>query len=335
MLVESGWKGKADLKILCGGEAMTQELAEQLLARASSVWNMYGPTETTVWSALHAVASAEGPVLIGRPIDNTEMYVLDSKFQPLPSGVTGDLYIGGDGLARGYLNHPGLEAEKFVPNPFSDRSGTRLYKTGDLARYRADGNIECLGRSDTQIKIRGFRVELGEIESVLSTYPTIRDACVVVREDTPGDPRLVAYLRLAEKQVFAWDEIHSFLKERLPGYMLPSLVVLENFPLTPNGKLDRLAFPRPHVVKASHACHAEEPLDPIEEALSAIWSDLLKVQQVSIYDNFFDLGGHSLLATQMVARLEKEIGLLMKPKELAFQTLGQFAASCRERLQRQ
>jgi amino acid adenylation domain-containing protein len=335
LLLESGWTGKTNLKILCGGEAMPQELAVQLLTRGSSVWNMYGPTETTVWSALHRTASDKEPVLIGRPIDNTEIYVLDRKLQLLPSGTTGELYIGGDGLARGYLNRPELEAEKFIPNPFSKRPGARLYSTGDLARYRDDGNIECLGRLDNQVKMRGFRIELGEIESVLRAHPAITDACAIVREDIPGDLRLVAYLRLVEEETSTLTDIHGFLKERLPGYMVPSLVALDSFPLTPNGKLDRLALPRPDVPQTSQRHLDELPQDPIEELLAAIWKDLLRVQHISAYDNFFDLGGHSLLATQVVSRLEKETGLRIKPKELAFQTLGQFAASCKERLKRQ
>ncbi len=335
LLLESGWTGKGGLKILCGGEAMPQELAVQLLARGSSLWNMYGPTETTVWSALHHTASVKEPVLIGHPIDNTEIYVLDRNLQPLPSGTTGELYIGGNGLARGYLNRPDLEAEKFIPNPFSTRPGARFYNTGDRARYRADGNIECLGRVDNQVKIRGFRIELGEIESVLRAHPGITDACAIVREDIPGDLRLVAYLRLLKDETSTLTEVRSFAKERLPGYMVPSLVVLESFPLTPNGKLDRLALPAPDAPQTSRISPEELPQDPIEQLLAAIWKDLLRVQHISAYDNFFDLGGHSLLATQVVSRLEKETSLRMKPKELAFQTLGQFAASCNERLRRQ
>jgi acyl-CoA synthetase (AMP-forming)/AMP-acid ligase II/acyl carrier protein len=334
LLLESGWTRKANLKVLCGGEAMPQELAVQLLARGTSLWNMYGPTETTVWSTLHHTVSVKERVLIGHPIDNTEVYVLDRNLQPLPCGTTGEIYIGGDGLARGYLNRPELEAEKFIPNPFSKRPGARLYNTGDLARYRADGNIECVGRLDNQVKVRGFRIELGEIESVLRAHSAIADACAIVREDTPGDLRLVAYLRLKEETSTLAD-VHKFAKERLPGYMLPSLVVLDSFPLTPNGKLDRLALPVPNLAQTSQRCLDELPRDPIEELLAAIWKDLLRVQHISAYDNFFDLGGHSLLATQVVSRLEKETGLRMKPKELAFQTLGQFAASCKERLGRQ
>ena len=332
LLLESGWAGKADLKILCGGEAMPRELAEQLIARARSVWNMYGPTETTVWSSLHHVTSDAGPIVIGRPIANTQMHVLDRNLCPVPVGVIGELYIGGDGLARGYLNRPELNAEKFIPNPFSCETGARLYKTGDLARYRADGTIECLWRIDHQVKIRGFRIDLGEIESVLRRHPSVRDACVVVREDSPGDSRLVAYIVLAKEQRSSLKELHKWVKEQVPGYMAPILVALERFPLTPNGKLDRRALPAPERVELSDERSFEEFRDPIEELLAGIWSDVLKVPQVSVYDNFIDLGGHSLLATQVVARLERKLGLRIKPNELAFQTLGQLAASCKERL---
>ena len=335
LLLESGWPGKGSLKILCGGEAMPRELAEQLIAKASSVWNMYGPTETTVWSTVHPLTSPEGPILIGHPIANTEIYVLDRNLQPVPAGIIGELYIGGDGLARGYLNRPELDAEKFILNPFSSESGARLYRTGDLARYRTDGNIECLGRIDNQVKIRGFRIELGEVESVLREHRAVSDACVIVREDLAGGPRLVAYVVLAQEPLSALDDIRNFLKEKLPGYMVPLLCSLVRFPLTPNGKLDRRALPAPDNTEFGSKETVEELSDPIEQMLAEVWTDVLQVQRVSIYDNFFDLGGHSLLATQVVARLEKELGLRMKPKELAFQTLGQFAASCRERLQQQ
>jgi amino acid adenylation domain-containing protein len=335
LLLESGWSGKADLKILCGGEAMPRDLAEQLIRRAHSVWNMYGPTETTVWSSLHRVTSPTTPIPIGRPIDNTQMYVLDRNMDPMPVGVIGELHIGGDGLARGYLNHPELNANKFIPNPFSLEKGARLYKTGDLARYRADGNIECLWRMDHQVKIRGFRIDLSEIESVLHGHPAVGDACVIIREDRPGDPRLVAYIVPAKEQFFSLKELRSFAKRKLPTYMVPTLVALESFPLTPNGKFDRRAFPAPDQVQLSDDEFPEGFREPIEELLASIWKDVLKVAQVSVYDNFIDLGGHSLLATQVVARLEKKLGLRIRPNELAFQSLGQLAASCKERLRRQ
>jgi len=332
LLLESGWKGKTDLKILCGGEAMPRELAEQLIPRACSVWNMYGPTETTVWSSFYHVTSSAGLIPIGRPIGNTQMYVLDRNMQPVPVGVIGELYIGGDGLARGYRNSSDLNGEKFISNPFDCEPGSRLYKTGDLARYRADGNIECLSRIDNQVKIRGFRIELGEIESVLREHPAIRDACVIVREDLPGDPRLVAYVVLAKEEFSSLKDLRNFLKEKLPSYMVPIVVPLERLPLTSNGKLDRRALPAPDHVELRDDQSFQGFREPIEELLAGIWTHLLKVDRVSIYDNFFDLGGHSLLATQVVARLEKELGLRIKPNELAFQTLGQLAASCKGRL---
>jgi amino acid adenylation domain-containing protein len=331
LLIEVGWTRRSNLKILCGGEPMSPELGGQLLERASAVWNMYGPTETTVWSSIYRIRSFAGPVLIGHPVANTEMYVLDRNLQPVPVGTTGELFIGGDGLALGYLNRPDLDAEKFVLNPFGGERGSRLYRTGDLAQYQEDGNIECLGRVDHQVKVRGFRIELGEIESVLREHPKVVDACAIVREDVAGDRRLVAYVVTRTSQS-ALDELKDALKAKLPTYMIPSLVSLERLPLTPNGKLDRRALPPPTDAVAGEQETATLE-DPIEQLLAGIWKDLLKVQQVGVYDNFFDLGGHSLLATQVVARLENELGVRIKPKELAFQTLGQFAASCRARLQ--
>ena len=332
LLLESGWPGKANLKILSGGEAMSRELAEQLIPRAASVWNMYGPTETTVWSSLHQVTSSEALIPIGRPIANTQMYVLDRNMQPVPVGVIGELYIGGDGLARGYRNRSELTAEKFIPSPFDCEPDARLYKTGDMARYRADGNIECLWRIDNQVKVRGFRIELGEIESALREHPAIRDVCVIVHEYRPGDPRLVAYVVAAKEEFSSPKDLRNFLKEKLPSYMVPILVPLERLPLTANGKLDRRALPAPDQVGFSDHQSPEGFREPIEELLAGIWTDVLKVERVTIYDNFFDLGGHSLLATQVVATLEKELGLRIKANELAFQTLGQLAASCKERL---
>jgi amino acid adenylation domain-containing protein len=333
LLIDAGWTGKANLKILCGGEAMSRDLARQLMSRASSVWNMYGPTETTVWSAVHPVTSAERTIPIGRPIANTTMYVLDSNLQPAPIGVIGHLYIGGEGLARGYLNRPELNAEKFVLTSLGGEERGWLYETGDLARYRADGNIECLGRTDTQVKVRGFRIELDEIESTLRQHPAVIDACATVREDAPGDVRLAAYVAPLQGPE-SLNEIRSFLKQHLPGHMIPMLSSLERLPLTPNGKLDRRALPDLNEQAADNGkLVVEGSSDPVEQLLVRIWTEALNVPQVNVYDNFFDLGGHSLLAMQMIAKLEQELGLPMKAKELAFQTLGQFAASCREKLQ--
>jgi amino acid adenylation domain-containing protein len=335
MLLQAGWLGTKNLRILSGGESLSRDLASQLLPKASSLWNLYGPTETTVWSAVHQVVSATEPVLIGRPIANTQMYILDAALQPVPPGVTGELYIGGVGLARGYLNRPQLHAEKFIKNPFETGDHSRLYKTGDLARYQPDGSIECLGRIDNQVKLRGFRIELGEVESVLREHPTVRDACAIVREDSPGDRRLIAYVVMAQSETSSLDELLELLKERLPGYMIPTVLLLERLPLTPNGKLDRKALPAPADSDLGRHKQVENKLDSVEQLVAGIWADILRVPDVSACDNFFDLGGHSLLASQVVARLEKELGLRMKPKELAFQTLRQFASSCRERMQAQ
>jgi amino acid adenylation domain-containing protein len=335
LLLESGWRGKQNLKILCGGEAMSRELAEQLLGRGASLWNLYGPTETTVWSTIHPVTSPNGPVPIGRPIANTDVYILDRNLHPVPIGINGELYIGGHGVARGYLNRSELDAEKFILNPFSSEPDARLYRTGDQARYCADGNLECLGRLDHQVKLRGFRIELGEIESLLREHGAVTDTCVIVRDDLPAGPCLIAYVTLTSDQDSLLEEIRNFLKERLPGYMVPILHPLKTFPLTPSGKLDRRALPAPEHRAAEPVDVTEEFDDPAEQTIANIWREVLKVERVSAYDNFFDLGGHSLLAMQVVGRLEKDLGARMKPKELAFQTLRQFAASCTERLARQ
>jgi amino acid adenylation domain-containing protein len=309
MLVNAGWEGDAGLKVLCGGESLPRELANELVARASSVWNMYGPTETTVWSALHQVTSTAGPVLVGRPIANTELYVLDSEMQPSPIGVPGELYIGGDGLARGYRNRPELTAEKFVPHPFSRETGARLYNTGDLARYRVDGNLELLGRRDHQVKIRGFRVELGEIEAALAEHPAVQATAVVMREEAPGEQRLVAYAVLHPGSLARAEELRSFLKSKLPDYMLPArFEFLDSLPVSPSGKVDRRALPAPGSERLESESSYVAPRTEGEKKLAAIWADVLQLDRVSIHDNFFDLGGHSLLAVKLVARVESALG---------------------------
>jgi amino acid adenylation domain-containing protein len=330
LLLESGWKGKTDLKILCGGEALPRDLADELLARGASVWNMYGPTETTIWSTVSRVEPRRAQITVGHPIANTEVYILDGNLQPLPVGVVGGLYIGGDGLARGYLNRPDLTSDRFVAHPF--KAGERLYNTGDLARYRSDGAIECQGRADHQVKIRGYRIELGEIEVVLRQYDGIGDARVVVREDVPGDPRLVGYVVLTPGSTLQTSGAGNFLKEKLPDYMIPVLVVLDRLPLTPNGKLDARALPPPSPADSTIEESFEEPQDEVEKFLAEMWQQLLGVERVGVYDNFLDLGGHSLLAMQAVARIEKQLGVRIDVREFAFQTLGQLAAACKEQL---
>ncbi|MGH7798832.1 MAG: amino acid adenylation domain-containing protein [Candidatus Binatia bacterium] len=304
MLVEAGWHGEGRLKILCGGETLTTELATQLLARSSSLWNMYGPTETTVWSSICRVETPHAQIPIGRPIANTEMYVLDRHQQPLPIGVPGELYIGGSGLARGYLNHPELTDEKFVPDPFRPHTHKRLYKTGDLARWLSDGTIEILGRLDNQVKIRGFRIELGEIEAVLGQHPSVGEAVVVAREVAPAEHRLVGYIVSKPPAVATAEQLSRFLKSKLPDYMVPyAFVMLDALPRTPNGKVDRGALPAPDQRSTDPQKLFLAPRTPIEHQLAGIWAEVLKLKEVGVGDNFFELGGHSLLATRVISRL--------------------------------
>ncbi|MCW5317887.1 amino acid adenylation domain-containing protein [Nostoc sp. KVJ3] len=323
LLLDSNFQSR-DLKILCGGEALPWDLVNELLARSASVWNLYGPTETTIWSSVCQLESSESLISIGRPIDNTQIYILNQNLQPVPVGIPGELHIGGAGLARGYLNRPDLTQEKFIPNPFgrSRRAALRLrsvtgeqggwggellYKTGDLARYLPDGNIEYLGRIDNQVKIRGFRIELGEIEVALSQHPHVQASCVIAREDTPGDKRLVAYIVPQPQVTLTVSELRSDLKKKLPDYMVPSaIVILESLPLTPNGKIDRRALPAPEPSSELLEKYVA-PRNPIEEILSLIWQQVLKVELVGRHDNFFELGGHSLLATQLISRVRSSL----------------------------
>jgi amino acid adenylation domain-containing protein len=317
LLLEAGWQGSKHLTVLCGGEALPRELADSLMAKGSSLWNLYGPTETTIWSALRRVDSKDRRISIGHPIANTQIYILDSHLQPVPIGVPGDLYIGGDGLARGYLNRPDLTQERFITNPFSDEPGARLYKTGDLGRYFADGNIEFLGRIDGQVKIRGFRIELGEIENVLAQVPGVREAVVLAREDTPGEKRLVAYMVPDGKLSLPTGELRTFLSEKLPEYMVPAaFVALERLPLTPNGKVDRGALPAPDTSKPELSETFVAPRNSVEEELAGIWAELLKVERVGVHDSFFDLGGYSLLAIRAIARVRQAFGIALSLRAL-------------------
>ena len=304
LLLEAGWRGSDRLKALCGGQALLKELAAKLLARSSCLWNMYGPTETTIWSALYQVSAADRAAPIGRPIANAQIYLLDRHLNPVPMGVIGELYIGGAGVARGYLNRPELTAEKFIPNPFHEDPGARLYKTGDLARYLPSGNIEFLGRVDHQIKLRGHRIELGEIEAVLEQHPGVRDVVVVAHEYTPSDKRLIAYV--VPRQGFAptTGELHVFIKARLPDHMMPgAFVFLDMLPLTTNGKVDRRVLSLPDMSRSDLSVAFVAPRNPAEEVLAVIWSEVLRVDRVGVYDNFFVLGGHSLLAARVISQI--------------------------------
>jgi hypothetical protein len=283
-------------------EVLSQGAPERLV-------HVYGPTETTTYATWHRVGAVEDgatTIPIGRPIANTEAYVLDGRLQPVPVGVPGELYIGGAGVARGYLNRPELTAEKFVPDPFSgDEPGARLYKTGDRVRRRADGDIEFLGRLDGQVKLRGFRVEPGEVEGALNGHGRVRESVVLLREDAPEKKRLVAYVVPGQDGTTpAVDELRGFLREKLPEYMVPSaIVVLEALPLTPNGKVDRRALPAPDPSGFRAENDYAAPRTPLEERLVEIWKEVLGLRRVGVRDDFFELGGHSLLGTQVVSRL--------------------------------
>ena len=310
MLLASDWRGCHILRALCGGEAMPRELAEQLLPRVAELWNMYGPTETTVWSTIYPVTAVTNQIPIGRPIANTQIYILDQHMHLVPVGVSGELYIGGLGVCHSYLNRPGLTAERFVPDPFSDDPDARLFKTGDAARYLPDGNIAHIGRLDHQVKIRGFRIELGEIEAVLDQHSAVAQSVAVVQEDEVGDKRIVAcYIPDGEERPAA-NILRAHLSERLPAYMVPSLFIeLDAFPLTPNRKVDRQALPQPERLRPHLETDFVLATSNTEQILVEIWRDLLKMDKVGIRDNFFELGGHSLLAVQLFARIERSFGV--------------------------
>jgi aryl carrier-like protein len=296
------------------------------MKRAPSVWNMYGPTETTIWSATSEVNAGEGPVTIGPPIDNTRFHVLDANGQLAPIGVTGELYIGGEGLALGYSGRPELTAEKFILDPFGTDSSARLYKTGDLVRRLADGSIEFLGRLDHQVKLRGFRIELGEIETALARYPGIRDAVVVLREDAPGDKRLVAYVT-SDQQALTVTAVREFLMGKLPNYMLPSAVVrMDALPVTPNGKIDRKALPIPETGRTARDKDFVAPRTDQEKKLAAIWADVLRLEHVGLQDNLFELGADSLHIFQIAARANKA-GINIAPAQfLKYRTIASLLA---------
>lgn len=318
------------------GEPLTSHLVQSLYEQSDiqSVYNLYGPSEDTTYSTYVRIEKgATTEPTIGRPISNTETYVLDQYRQPVPTGVVGELYIGGDGVARGYLNRPELTAERFVPHPFSMTPGARLYRTGDLVRYRADGNLEYLGRRDHQVKLRGFRIELGEIEAMLRSHPSVADALVTLH-DTEGEKRIVAYIVTSQSSSLGADHLRGHLKERLPNYMIPSAFVeLERMPLLPNGKIDRHALPPPGTVSRQNQQIGVYGRTPVEEILLGICADLLRVKRISLTDNFFEVGGHSLLATQLLSRIKESFNVDL-PLRHVFEhpTMGQLAALIESRM---
>jgi amino acid adenylation domain-containing protein len=327
MLIEAGWTGANDFKALIGGEGLPLDLAEQLLARVGQLWNMYGPTETTVWSTCWRVLRPAAGISIGRPIANTQVHVLDEAGRQCMIGVPGEIYIGGDGVALGYLNRPELTAERFVADPFSATPGARMYRTGDLGRWRHDGQLEHMGRLDHQVKIRGHRIELGEIEANLGSFPGVARVVVIAREDQPGDTRIVAYL-VPRGAMPAAAALRDHVRAMLPQYMVPQhFVHIESVPLLPNGKLDRSKLPKPSDA-VDEAKSAPGSLgSEVERGIAQVWERLLNTQGIGRGDNFFDLGGHSLLAVRAVSEIEQSLGIVISPRRLVFESLAQLAAS--------
>jgi amino acid adenylation domain-containing protein len=329
LLLESGWKGGPGMSMWCGGEALSRELAERLLATGGTLWNLYGPTETTIWSALQGVERGSGPVAIGRPVGNTQIYILDQGLQAQPVGVPGEIYIGGEGVAMGYHGRRELTAERFLPNPFAG-TGERLYRTGDRGRWREDGSLEYLGREDRQVKLHGFRMELEEIEGALRQHPSIAEAVVEVREEGARQ-RLVAYL-VAQGAAPTAGEVRGFLGSRLPPSMVPSVyVVLDAMPLTPNRKIDRKALPPPGSFRPEKQPFVP-PRTPLEQRLVGIFAAVLGVEQVGTEDGFFDLGGASIESIDIVARARQADIPLSVEMLFQHQTVAELASAVESEL---
>ncbi len=318
LLIESGWTGCSSLKVLCGGEALPKDLANQLIDRCHTLLNVYGPTETTIWSTLDSVEANEKMISIGKPIANTQVYVVDKAMNPVPIGVPGELLIGGDGLARGYMNLPELTKEKFIPDIFSNKPNAFLYNTGDIVKFTSNGKLEYVGRKDNQVKIRGFRIELGEIEALINLEQAVKECVVVAKELIPGEQALVAYI-IPSSETMCTDTdieyIRKSLKEKLPDYMVPTaFMVMDSYPMTPNGKIDRKALPVPERVNKTYETNYEAPSSKIENQLEAIWREVLKLDKIDVNSSFFDLGGHSLLLAQVRSKigsvLNREVSIM-------------------------
>jgi amino acid adenylation domain-containing protein len=316
LILEAGWERGGGLKILSGGESLPQKVAGQLLERSASLWNVYGPTETTVWASVARLASEHETHLIGRPIANTQIYVMDERLRPVPPGVVGEICVAGAGAARGYLNDPALTAERFIANPLSTEPGARVYRTGDLGRLRPDGRIEFLGRSDSQVKVRGHRIELGEIEAALNAHPQVDEAVVLAPEDADGGRRLVAYVVGARQPPgdpdaprLTTSSLHQYLKEKLPDYMMPTaFVMLESLPRTVTRKVDRRALPKPVQERPILDGGFTAARNRAEQTLVDIWESVLEREGIGVTDNFFELGGHSLLLVRVSRKLQEAFG---------------------------
>jgi thioesterase domain-containing protein len=313
MLLDQGWKGKADLRAICGGEVLQLELAKALSKRTAAVWNHYGPTEATICATTTRIDAATEKITIGRPISNVTVHVLNPKLQPVPPETTGELYIGGAGVARAYRNRPDLNAASFLPDPFSLEPGARLYKTGDLGRELADGRLEFVGRIDNQIKIHGYRIELEEIEEQIRQFPEVSAAAVAAVEREQSDRRIVAWFE--SKRPIPPARIREFLRKRLPPYMVPSeFRRVDSIPLNESGKLDRKSLCAG--LSAAHCEILPEPATDLECRLRAVWEELLEVRPIALRDSFFDLGGDSLLAALLARRVEIQFRQKITPDTL-------------------
>ena len=315
MLIVSGWTVSKNIKLLSGGEAISSELAKELLVRCDSLWNMYGPTETTVWSMVSKIESSDD-INLGQPVDNTTIYILDENMKSVNPGESGELFIGGAGLSKGYIGRDDLTAERFISG--ISEINEKIYKTGDIVSLGSDGKIVYQGRADFQVKLRGHRIELGEIESAIAEYPSIKQAAVVLHENNSGDKSLVAFYTLKENAENVDDSlIKSFIENRLPSYMIPyTYIRLDSFPLTANGKLDRKALMAMEVETVTKDKEFIEPRNEFEEMIADIWCQLLNTDRVSVNDDFLELGGHSLLANRLVMKINKDFGTTIKLVEI-------------------
>jgi amino acid adenylation domain-containing protein len=319
LLLEAGWKPRRGFKALVGGETLTKSLADRLIALGIEVWNLYGPTETTVWSTCGRITDTVNGISIGRPIDNTTIRILDARKNLCPIGVPGELCIGGDGVCSGYWNRPELTAERFVVDPFGTTPEARLYCTGDRARWRNDGTLEHLGRLDHQLKLRGFRIEPGEIETAIGRHPAVREVVVIAREDSPEDKRLAAYLVAENPPEELADQLRALVRATLPEYMVPAhFVLLDTLPRTPNGKIDRNSLPAPRVVDSPTRRVADLPRNPTEEMVMGTFRHALNRTDFGVFDSFFDLGGHSLMAARLMLMLRAASGIDL-PLRLLFE----------------
>ncbi|TCP59190.1 amino acid adenylation domain-containing protein [Tumebacillus sp. BK434] len=333
LLLDAGWGGTPEMRVVTGGEALPAPLAQRLLATDAQIWNAYGPTECTVWATLQRVEAAERAHVIGKALPGTAVYVLDHELQPVSPGESGELFIGGGQVARGYHGAPDLTVERFLPDRFSAEEGARMYRTGDLVELLPDGSLAFVGRADDQVKIRGYRVELGEIERVLETSPLVRQAAAVLREEVPGEQRLVAYVVPERGTVCAAADLRAVAAERLPEYMVPSrYVLLDALPLTPNGKVDRKGLPAPEQGRPELSAGYVAPTTPLELAVVQVWEEVLGFAPVGMQDRFGELGVHSLQATQAAARIRERLGAELTVRDLfAAETVEDVARLAAER----